>query len=227
MKSKSVTAEGEAKEAQVTELLVDLFDRYHDTFMEHQWPREVQRWHELVYCLFSAVENKFGPDTRSASGVRVLMELGLLDIPLLAKAEAKTRQQLSIVLERVGFPGEQAGQLVTALCDLAKRLQEKYQGRVQLLLRTYGTDMAAQVRQALPLERTLGQENASLVVTHWLQNVLNLPILVPSPGLKALLAETGATPEEVLAAADELNVNVALVDELLNRWTEAYAAPGG
>lgn len=222
MKSKSVLKKKVSSERHIEELLVDLFDRYEDTFEQYQWPRETQRWYELVYCLISAVENRFGPDTHSASAVRVLMELGLLDIPLLAKAEETTGQQLRIVLERLSFSGEQAKQLARALFDLAKCLDDKFQGRVQILLRTFSIMMVDQVIQTLPLKNTLGKEKASLAVMHWLQNVLNLPVLVPSPGLKALLAETGAKSEEVLAAADKLNVNVALVDEILNRWIGDY-----
>lgn len=222
MKSKSVSQKQVPLERRIDELLVDLFDRYQDTFEHHQWPWETQRWHELVYCLLSAVEGRFGSDTHSASAVRVLMELGLLEIPLLAKAEETTSLHLSIVLERTSFSHEQARQLVRALFDLAKCLDEMYQGKVQLLLRTSGMELVDQVLQALPLEDTLGKQNASLVVMHWLQNVLNLPVLVPSPGLKALLAETGAKSEEILAAVDELNINIALLDEILNRWVSSY-----
>ena len=222
MKRKPVSQTRVSPRMQIDELLADLFDRYQDSFDKHQWPWEPQRWYELVYCVFSAVEGRFGPETRAASAVRVLMELGLLEIPVLAKAEETTSLHLGIVLERIGFSDEQASQLARALFDLAKCLDETYQGKVQLLLRDFGMELANKVLQALPLEDSLGKENASLVVMHWLQNVLNLPVLVTSPGLQTLLAETGAEVEDVLASVDERDINVALLDEILNRWVGAY-----
>jgi hypothetical protein len=222
MKQKPASHMRVSSKVQLNELLVSLFDRYQDSFDKHQWPWEPQRWYELVYCLFSAVEGRFGPETRSASAVRVLMELGLLEIPVLAKAEETTRLHLSIVLERIGFSKEQASQLVRALGDLAKCLDETYQGKVQLLLRTFGMELVNKVLQVLLLEDSLGKQNASLVVLHWLQNVLDLPVLVPSPGLQTLLAETGAEVEEVLKTVDERNINIALLDEILNRWVGTY-----
>lgn len=222
MKTGAVSHRRVPPKKQIDELLIDLFDRYQDSFDKYQWPWELQRWYELVYCLFSTVEGRFGPNTRSASAVHVLVELGLLDIPALARAGETTRQHLRMVLERTGFSGEQAGQLVETLSGLAKYLDETYQGKVQLLLRAFGLEMVDKVLQALPLEDSLGTQNASLVVTHWLQNVLNLPVLVLSPGLQTLLAETGAGMEEVLAVVDEQNINTALLDEILNRWAGAY-----
>ena len=222
MKRKPVSQTRVSSEMQINELLVDLFDRYQDSFDKHQWPWELQRWYELVYCLFSAVEGRFGPETRAASAVRVLMELGLLEIPVLAKGEEKTSLHLGILLGRIGFSEEQVSQIVRALCDLAKCLDETYQGKVQLLLRTFGMELVNKILQALPLEDTLGKQNASLVVMHWLQNVLNLPVLVTSPGLQTLLAKTGAEVEDVLAAVDERDINLALLDEILNRWVSAY-----
>lgn len=207
---------------QVDELLVDLFDRYQDSFDKYQWPWEAQRWYELVYCVLSAVEGRFGPETRSASTVRVLMELGLLEIPTVAEAAATTRRDIRMVLERLGFSEEKANRLVRTLCVLAERLHETYEGKVQRLLRTVGTELADEVIKQLPLEEPLGTEKASLAVRHWLQNVLNLPILVASPGLQALLRETGAGIDDVLTAVDELDINVALLDEILNRWVEGH-----
>jgi len=222
MKKKPVSQTRVSSKMPIDELLVDLFERYQDSFDKHQWPQESKRWYELVYCVFSAVEGRFGPETRAALAVRVLIELDLLEISVLAKSEETTNLHLGIVLGRIGFSEEQADQLVRALCDLAKCLDKTYQGKVQLLLRAFGMELVNNVLQALPLEDSMGKQNASLVVMHWLQNVLNLPVLVPSPGLQTLLAETGAEAEEVLAAVDELDINVALLDEILNRWVGAY-----
>lgn len=209
-------------EIQMNELLVDLFDRYQDSFDKHQWAWERQRWYELVYCLFSAVEGRHGPETRASSAVRVLMELGLLEIPVLADAEEDTTLHIAIALERIGFFEEQARQIVNALCDLASCLDEMYQGKVQLLLRAFGMELVDRVNKVLPLKDALGEQHASLVVMHWLQNVLNLPVLVSSPGLKTLLEQTGSEVEDVLEAVDEQDINVALLDEILNRWAGAY-----
>jgi hypothetical protein len=222
MKRKLATQKSNPAKIRINELLVDLFDRYRDSFDQQQWPWETQRWYNLVYCLLSAVEGRFGLGTYADSAVRVLIELNLLDIPTLAKADETTRLHLGMVLERTDFSREQTTQLVNTLCELAKCLDEKYQGKVQLLLRSVGMEMVNRVIGALPLEKLLDKQNASLVVTHWLQNVLDLPVLVPSHGLQALLAETGAEAEEVLAVADELNINIARLDEILNQWVGAY-----
>jgi hypothetical protein len=222
MKNKPVLQKRFSSKVESNELLISLFDRYQDSFDKYQWPWEVQRWYELVYCLFSVVENRFGPETFSARAASVLVELGLLEIPALAKADEKTRLHISIVLERIGFSKEQINLMVRALCDLAKYLEETYHGKIQLLLREFGMEIVNKILGNLPLSDTMGEQEASLVVMHWLQNVLNLPVLVPSLGLQTLTSETGAKDEEVLAIVDERNINVALLDDILNRWVGTY-----
>jgi hypothetical protein len=47
-------------------------------------------------------------------------------------------------------------------------------------------------------------------------------MLVDSPCLKALCGTMKAAPADVLKVADQLDINAALVDEILNRWAGAY-----
>ena len=214
----------------VREKLLDIFETYQDTFQKHQWPLEIHRWYELVRCVLSAVEGRFDPHNRATNTTKLLIDMELLDIPLLAKCSrdaseesaSQVRSDIHTVLRRTGYDLDQANNIGTALCALARAVEDKCQARIQALLREQCVGLVGNILEQFPLDGAIGTKAARLAITHWLQNVLNLPILVDSPGLQAICKQMNANPSDVLEAADQLDINAALLDEILNRWFYAY-----
>ena len=218
----------------IRELLVDLFEMYEPSFDEYQWPWENQRWYELVFCLLAAVEGQYGPDSPAATATRVLVDLDLLDVPVLAANQAAEGSaadsdsylaHLAVVLQRSGFAPDQVDRLLPALCAAASAVQEKHGGKVQAALRVHSKLLIDRLTEELSLAPHLGAENAHLAITNWLQNVMNVPVPVPSKGLTAFCQRTGAQPADVIKMVDELDINVALLDEVLNQWFEGSGQP--
>jgi hypothetical protein len=193
-------------ENELRERLLELFETYQDSFDQHQWPLEVHRWYEFVRCILSAVEGRFDSQNNASSATRLLIEMGLLDIAALAGCYRNTsdeehkqvRIDIHTVLRRCGFDSEQSERIVTALCAVALVVEERYQARIQELLRKQAIGVVENILELVPLDDAIGQESARLAVTHWLQNVLNLPILVNSPGLQALCKDMEVFPDDVL-----------------------------
>lgn len=52
-------------------------------------------------------------------------------------------------------------------------------------------------------------------IGHWLQNALSVPISLEHPAVLGFCKKNGISVGELVAAADELDLNVALVDDLL------------
>jgi hypothetical protein len=51
--------------------------------------------------------------------------------------------------------------------------------------------------------------------TYWLQNVLNMPLSLIDENVRMFCAQHDLEPEQLFAAADELDVNLALVDDVV------------
>jgi len=213
----------------VRDLLVDLFEKYESSFGKYQWPWENQRWFELVFCILSTIDEDYSADSKAALATRVLVDLGLLDIHSLAESittDGKSdysnpyAMHFRSVLERVGFEAKEINQVFTTICETAKTLEQSYKGKIQILLRHHTDQIVNQLSKVLHLSHYLGEKNSRITILRWLQNILNIPILVPSQGLSVLCETTGKKPEDVLAIVDDLDINVALLDEVLNRWVQ-------
>jgi hypothetical protein len=62
------------------------------------------------------------------------------------------------------------------------------------------------------------------IVAHWLQRSLDLPIPLPSPGFRLPASGRYAAMDDIVAVADRLDLNVAIVDEFLDRYGHEGAA---
>ena len=206
-------------------LIENLFERYGETFEGMQWPWEESRWQRLVYNLLAGVSGEWGSSSKAARATEVLVNLDLIRLSGLAKADDSMRRDIETVLRRVRFSAEAIGEVVPALVRIARFVAEEYRGRIQRLLREAGSNVIREMNDRLPLRAELGDERAELVVTHWLQDVLNLPVLVSSPGLSRFAAETGLDLAAIEDEFDEYGLNVALADEMLGRWLLEQTGP--
>jgi hypothetical protein len=196
-------------------LFVDHVDRY-------QWPREIERWKELAFCVFHWAGQPHLQAAPARQLIRQLEEFGMLEVGVLAaQADANgepefARSELTVMqqlLQRQGVPPERARAAVGTLCQAAAALRRRYGGKVQRYLRHYGQKMLDDLEDEFAFTH-LSREDSRQVFTHWLQNVLNMPVPLRDPATLRICKQMNAAPEEVLGAADELDINVAVVDDM-------------
>jgi hypothetical protein len=208
-------------QSRLAERLTQLFAEYEPSFEEFQWPVESMRWNELAFAILET----FGSELHARAAARAMSELDLLEPRKLARVaqtdetgeDAERGQFILGILVEAGFNRRDARLALTTLCEAATAIEDRYSGRVQRLLRTHGRTLVENIVDELELKE-LDREQATRTIVRWLQNVLNLPVYLERESCRVFCHEFQTTPEELVAAADELDINVALVDELLERW---------
>jgi hypothetical protein len=120
------------------------------------------------------------------------------------------------VLEEEGFSPEEAQRGITSIWDAASTFEERYGGKVQVYLRQYGERMLDEVQDEFSFTE-LESGQVDYAFRYWLQNVLNMPVNLPLDSVDALAEECGITTEELVQAADNLDLNVALMDDIVQQ----------
>jgi hypothetical protein len=206
--------------AELVQLLGELFQQADETFEAYQWPVESLRWNELAFCILA--QHSSAPTAGSAA--RALLELNLLDLPALAELPVisdsanlpdRTRLLFGIVRE-AGFSDADATRALNTLTTAARAVQASHQGKIQRVLREAGERMVTAIVEALGW--SVKDDAARRIVTRWLHSVLNLPVFVPTTSTEAFCNRFGVETHDLIAAADELDVNVAIVDDLVETW---------
>lgn len=214
------------KKEQLTEFIVSEFTRFALTLGRYQWPWESARWHELVFCLMARVDDSPQALEIARETTSIFSDLDLLVVESLAKitpskGEPKLDEpQLGLmlkILERQGYSEEEAKTIVISICQAARSLQDAYDGKIQKYLRQYGEKMLAELPQHFSFSR-LSAADTRYAFTHWLQNVVNMPVLLSEPMVDTLCREFEVTVDELAAIADRNNINAALIDD----WAADY-----
>lgn len=209
------------------DILGDLFQQYDPPLDRFQWPVESMRWNELVYSIFATV----GSERSARTAARALSQLNLLEIDKLAAvtdppAPTDRGRTIRAILMEAGFEKTDADQALSAIVEAARMVQTDLDGKVQRALRLAGRAMREEIKARFHFD-ALDEETASRAITRWLQTVLNLPVYLETESGRAFCEEMDLTTEELIAAADGLDINVAIVDELLERWYEGKGDQGG
>lgn len=206
-------------------LVVQLFRDYASEVSLNLWPWETARWHELVFCILTAIGE---PQVLAGTARRLtntLSEMELLDVGTLARLNPSRAGKvvnpklttIDTLLQQVGFTPEKSKSAVTAICEAAFFIQEKYDGKVQNYLRKYGTEMLDQMTQDFGFSQF---EDARRALSIWLQNVLNMPVPASNPLADKACESLGATYDVLVEAANIQDINVALLDDALRTYWE-------
>jgi hypothetical protein len=196
----------------VTEKLKALYAEHADDLPQHAWAYEQDRWAELVHSLLDRSRGHGAEQTRHA--VEVLHSLGLIDISRIAGASKEDRTLISNVLANTGYTRKESELGTRTLISAAKALNDACGGKVQRILRKHGERMRDELLStlaAVPLDK--GQLRSA--VTYWIQNTMSIPISLESDAVKKFCKANKITMTQLVASADELDANVALVDDLL------------
>lgn len=195
--------------------LQQLFERHESHVGVYAWMYESDRWAELIFCLLNQYNLQDTEATRVA--VSTLQYLGFLEVDKLALLEAPGNEDvviLAYILRHHGFSPEGAQHAVRLLAQVAKVMQRDHGGKIQRYLRHQGEIMRDELVKAIGSE-SLTTEQLRYAISHWLQNALSLPITLEHQAVTQFCRKNGVLPEDLLHAADELNLNIALVDDLL------------
>lgn len=199
----------------------------------HLWVWEGDRWNELVFALLATITNVSDEKVRELT--EKLSNLDLLDVTRLTEICSKGGRtglsrllssynnvdfghayahQIMEELRDYGFSQQEAEQALVTICEAASSLQKSHDGKVQRYLRHYGELMLKEIRDHFQFT-ALDSDKVQLAFILWFQNVLNMPISLIDDNIKEFCRQYNLQPEQLIKAADELNVNLGLVDDLV------------
>ncbi|WP_034271282.1 hypothetical protein [Haloechinothrix halophila] len=198
---------------------------------ELPWWQEGDRWAELVFCLINAhycgvLADASPEDVAEASRAitDTLSNIGLIEPAELAKAAEREQERTVLiwVLGRYLDPSDAIDSLIDLLTHTARVTTERYDGKIQRLLRAKGEELRDEL--AAMFDTTNGPTMRQAAAL-WLQNVANLPVWVDDGGVRTFCEGRGYPMTELEQAADEIGLNLALLDDII-RLEMRDAAPG-
>lgn len=206
--------------ARAEALLTELYSAGNDFLNQYPWEYEGDRWAELLVC--SLVVELGVPSSTAREAIGTLNTLGLTGTSGLANASPDECEFIQRVFIQHGLEPELATRATVTLVSIARVTQRLWQGHLQRLLRDHGKRMAAELGAALR-EAGVSAAAAPRIAVLWLQSVANIPLLLPGdPHIKDFCKEHRLTQRQLVASADRLGLNVAVLDDLLA--LEALAA---
>jgi len=215
-----------SEQTDLIDTLSELFDEHQSIFELYQWPFERLRWSELVFSILQA----FSSEPVAAAVVSVLSELELIEVEKIAKFAYKStnrrptrRAQLVLsILNEAGFDRSSAEKALTTMVEAAQAVQSAFNGKVQLLLRRESETMLRNVVAFFSFSELDKNASRQAIIT-WLQNVLNIPLHRETTSTKAFCKQMGISQEELITTSDNLDINLAIVNELIQQWYDAEA----
>jgi hypothetical protein len=205
------------------EELLDLTARHAELIDGFPWAFERSRWEELVFCLLNA----FSDDAAGARAVVAALDgAGVLTPAALAEA-GRDADERGVVVRHVllhhGFDDALTAAVASILAQVAAAVQERYSGRLQRLLRAHAEVMREELLGMVPDPEEYGVE-LTRAFSHWLQNAADLPICLVDGPVQSFLGAREITVAELEAAADTVDVNIALIDDVLRAELEERLA---
>ena len=114
-----------------------------------------------------------------------------------------------------GVAAEQAMLCTSTLASVATCVSSSWGGHVQKLLRKYAQPLADELAAHL-VAAGIAEPQAAKTSVIWLQNVANLPILLPTdPHITDVCSKFGVSVDQLIQESDDAGLNVAVLDDLL------------
>ncbi len=201
-----------------------------DLALSHPWLSEHDRWKELVFALLTRISVL--PEAQIRSATDYLSALNLLDVAALANAAAShvtvdkdvhLHRRMLEILQEAGFSQKEARRSVATIGEAALTLQKRYDGKVQRYLRRFGELILDDAGSAFRFSN-LNKADVKRAFTYWLQNVLNMPLSLSDQSWEGFSRKHRVTPQQLVTAADELDVTLSYLDDLIHRHMDLAAA---
>ncbi len=181
---------------------------------------EFLRWEDLAVTLLWTITRK--SESEMLKLVGHMSDLGLLTIPDLANIvrspsgpnmEDTRAQRITELFKEKGLDAETARQALVAICEAALGLQDHFKGKIQRYLRSYGLTMIKEMKNSFRFT-TLNEADSAMAFIDWLQNDLIMPLGLPDDNVNLLCKQNGLEFKDLIHAADRIDLNVALLDDL-------------
>ena len=190
---------------------------------DYSWPWEEQRWHEMIVC--AIVSAGCSPELARLS-LQVLQHVHLDTPKALLELSSESSLTIKEVFTRSGMLAQEADRSIKALRVAAAVCLKHWEGRPQLFLRKVADSAATELTQALQSEGMSPADSHTLAIL-WLQNVLNAPLLaVSSEAVRSFCESEGVSHQQLVAAADHVGLNVAVLEEVLALHHDSRSADG-
>jgi hypothetical protein len=197
------------------------------------WMFEGDRWKELVFALLArTAPHLAGTDIRNL--VERMHALRLLDVAdLVSVCEGSNRpdhrhQCARLIVELLvenSFTKEEAERGLLTICEAALGLNKHFNGKIQRYLRSYGELMLRESKKWFSFS-ALSDDDVGYSLTYWLQNVLSMPLPLVDRSWEIVCSEYEVDTAQLITAADDLGVNLALLDDLLRSHLTRRGAEG-
>lgn len=125
-----------------------------------------------------------------------------------------TYNKLSIILTKCGFAKAKVIRIATVLADVSKVITVKYNGKIQRMLRLYGSVLKTDMIQTFK-KISLTKKEIEFATTLWLQNTMNISLSLLHPALMKFCHKHKITFSELEEVADEIDMNIAVLDDII------------
>jgi len=189
---------------------------------EYKWEDESSRWTELVYCIFAELTHHSYRDARRlANGIADLNLLEVEDlagIPIMdddmVNPDNSRIKTITDILKANGVADGDIKKSLSAICKVAQAIQENYDGKIQKFLRKYGHEIVNEFDSHVSFSE-VDKGTQSRILVKWIQNTLCMPLAFSNVYTARFCEINGANYWELAEAADNLGINGAMLDDLL------------
>lgn len=201
-------------------LQIKLSDIFHDYGMEipiSTWASEKDRWEELLVCVINQINPE--PNIEEIRAViDILGKINLTSAENLSniKVESKEYNFIFFLFQRFNFTDEETNLALETIISLSKIVNKNFDGKIQRYMRIYFEIMRNEMCESFK-DIGLSSKQIRYAVTHWLQNSTNAPLSLEHKAVETFYNENGTNENEFIKAADDLDINLAVIDDLLEK----------
>ncbi len=189
---------------------------------DYKWEDESARWTELVYCIFAELTEHSYRDARrlanSLADLNLLKVNDLAGIPIMddgmVNPDNSRVRTIIDILKANGVAEEDIKKSLSAICKVAQAIQENYDGKIQKFLRTYGQEIVDEFDSHVSFSE-VSKGTQSRILVKWIQNTLCMPLAFSNVYTARFCEREGANYQELAEAADNIGINGAMLDDLL------------
>jgi len=130
------------------------------------------------------------------------------------KADKKKYDLVIKFLMKNRLNKKQSAKVAGTLISVSKTMMLKYRGKIQTMLRLFGKVLKIEMIRTFK-NSPLSKSEIDFAVTLWLQNALDIPLSLMQPELLKFCRSQNIGFDELINAADEIDLNMAVLDDVL------------
>jgi hypothetical protein len=174
------------------------------------WTDERIRWSEFIFCLLQQIYPEVPAGTRSCA--EIAHWFGLTAPLRLSTLTSQDQLIWRTILKQGEWP---EFHIQSALALLSRCAAAIGQSKPQALLRKSANVMRDTLTNEL-CGSAAPDPVVRAAVGHWLQNTCNLPLQLADDAVARFAIEHGVSADEVISAAEELDINLATLDDIVS-----------